>query len=283
VSWWYVINPDAWVDPPKDPTYVVSEIGFTASFSIGAAVKLPTGDSVDSDQFFKPGVGIGFKGSATENVATKTNLETGDVSTTWSIKGSAAGSVDLAVWGADPSASREGAFTVTQDADGNLKSLTFSTTTENWTVGTHTGGSPSNEQGGVGAENADSETYPSVVTTTLDVTKLTDSEKSIVAQWVADQVRPEVGIAFGSDVIIPTSPSSDPFQNIMYNNAITSIVDYDKVSDKTSFEASIKLGWKFGIAFSMEDSQTTATSVEYLGLPDGVNPRPVVSCPECVG
>ena len=272
-----------WLDPPKDPTYAVTEFDFHANASGNLGLNLPTGQptaagSGDTQQGTVK-LGLGLTATGTDKITQKTNRETGEKSLTWSLSGSVAGNADYLGLGADRSGSIDGAFTVTSDKDGNVTSLTFATTTEVG-FGGHLGGSVGDSSSGkVSGKESGSTSTSTVVTTTLDMTQLSAEEKATVGAWLGKRMVSNPYIPPG--VTLPTSPSADPFENLMYNKAKVSQLVYDNIKDKVQFGASVKAGWKFGFDFSTENKVATLSDAQYLGRPEGDKSRVMIPHVEC--
>ena len=280
--WIYLLTCGCEVGKPKEPTYSMVEWGVEAQVEGSIGLQWPAGQPLpgEEQQFNLPGLGAGFTADGEMKVTQTVNNETGETSRTWSLAGTFDGGADLVLWGSDLKASREGAFTVTQDKEGSVTSISFATTTE-LGGGMHAGGSMDASDTSVTAENGQKATTSTIVTTTLDVTKLSVEDRQTVTAWVNAQVSPGLGLRIPPGAVIPSNPSTDPFESIMYENATMSRMLYDNVTDKVEFGASVKAGWMFGFDFSSEDKLATLSGAEYLGRPDGTNPRVMVPNPDC--
>ena len=80
----------------------------------------------------------------------------------------------------------------------------------------------------------------------------------------------------------PAADPDDPFAMLLHNSATSSTIAYDQVSDVAGFALNVKFGLAFGVDFSMESSQTSASEATYLGAPRPDGTRPVIDYSECV-
>ena len=79
-----------------------------------------------------------------------------------------------------------------------------------------------------------------------------------------------------------TADPDNAFAMLLHNNATSSTIAYDKVTDVAGFALNVKFGLAFGVDFSAENSETTASEATYLGAPRPDGTRPVLDYTECV-
>ena len=284
---------DPYRHPPKDPTYTVSEFDNDVNLTVNSGLRLP-GPWEGVEKAGKPGQdaidvgGVGLAANSTEKVVKKVNRDTGEQTMTWSLSGSLEGSFGLPAFGIDKSGSAEGAFTVVSDASGNVTSISFATTMEgsDGVHGTAGGETTVGKGGGEASGSVDasaSRSTSTVVTTTLDLTKLSAADQATVLQWTASRLALGLGAGIPPGVTIPANPSEDAFGSIMYHNATTSELTYDNIKDKFEFDLAVKMGWKLGLGTLIDKTTATLTDAKYLGRPDGTSARVWIPDPECAG
>ncbi|WP_068402540.1 hypothetical protein [Kribbia dieselivorans] len=170
-------------------------------------------------------------------------------------------------------------------AEGNIVNITFVSTAEGSLKGGQKGKVESTKpKGSAGSKGSAEVGKAVVVTTSLDFDPNDPKSQQIVKDWLGgdnpNHANPLDVVS--APFINPTEKvDGDPFQNLLYERAQVSTVEYDKVKDTQGFAAEVKLGVKLGFDFSLEKSEATAVNATYLGAPDpdGVRrPVPYTSC-----
>ncbi len=67
--------------------------------------------------------------------------------------------------------------------------------------------------------------------------------------------------------MVPSTPSTDPFLDLLHRQATTSQIVYRNVKDSWELEAAITKGWQFGFGVSAENATADAVDADYLGAP----------------
>ncbi|MFH5822148.1 hypothetical protein [Georgenia sp. AZ-5] len=98
-----------------------------------------------------------------------------------------------------------------------------------------------------------------------------------------------VAAASGQPALIPpnafnpsTPAPDDGFSNLLYEEARTSHLLYDNVSDGWSFGAEFALGLKVGANLGSEEKTATVQDANFLGAPGQDGTRPMVGFETCV-
>lgn len=223
----------------------------------------------DEESDNKKGVPVGqLKASASLNISgeagythTTTTDASGKTSTshkftyTGSIGGSAEGSVEdpTKSFGlkaaADASRSYTGSYEVTYDENGNLSRITFT----NVKVG-------QGSWSATGLKEDDGADHPqtSTITTTLDVSSMSEADKKIAQDYV-DSSFTNGALIVPQSVLNPDSPSDNSFENLLYERAqVTRVIQDGTVTSKED-------GWIFKTKSSTDSKNTV--SAQQLSQP----------------
>lgn len=226
-------------------------------------------DEQDEESDNKKGVPVGqLKASASLNISgeagythTTTTDASGKTSTshkftyTGSIGGSAEGSVEdpTKSFGlkaaADASGSYTGSYEVTYDENGNLSRITFT----NVKVG-------QGSWSATGLKEDDGADHPqtSTITTTLDVSSMSEADKKIAQDYV-DSSFTNGALIVPQSVLNPDSPSDNSFENLLYERAqVTRVIQDGTVTSKEG-------GWIFKTKSSTDSKNTV--SAQQLSQP----------------
>ena len=269
------------VEPPKPPNLRVSTIEVSGSVDGHVGLSLPYPDPDPTSPSGIPNltltdVGLKFGGSNKWTQITDTT----NGSKTYTTSGESYGELhgQVGPLSGELRGVLGSSLAVTRDKNNQITKVTLVTTSENKATSTGTAG-----QGNRGGQvsDADSASRATVTTASLDVT--TPEQRGLVDAWLTQQAQDPAAYVspqtYFPDRLVP----GDPFQNLMFTNAVVSNVEYQNVSDKQGFAAEVKLGVAFGIDLSMETTDSRATDATYLDVPTPAGTRPPVAFPECVG
>lgn len=151
---------------------------------------------------------------------------------------------------ADASKSYTGSYEVTYDENGNLSKITFTNVMVgqgSWSV--------------TGLKEDDGADHPqtSTITTTLDVSSMSDNDKKIAQEYV-DSSFTNGALLVPQSVLNPDSPSGNSFENLLYERAqVTRVVQDGTVTNKEG-------GWGPFKKNSSTDSKNTV-SAQQLSQP----------------
>jgi hypothetical protein len=268
-------------EPPKPPNLHVSTIEVSGSVDghVGLSLpypKPPSGEDSGIPNLKLADFGLKFGGSNKWTQITDTT----NGSKTYTTAGEGYGEVHGTV---GPLAGElrgilGSSLAVTRDKDNQITKVTLVTTREGKATSTTTAGQ--GDLGGAGSD-ADSASHATITTASLDVK--TPEQRALVDAWLAQQASDPNAYVSPETYYPDKLVSGDPFQNLMFTNAVVSNVEYANVSDKQGFAAEVKLGVAFGIDLSLETSDSKATDATYLDIPTPEGTRPPVDFPECVG
>jgi len=263
-------------EPPKDPRIGYHKIGIEAALKAGAGVRF-TGSGTDAKgdpELIDPKMGVNGSLTAGGTVIVKEDAESGTLSYTYELNGKAELGGGMVVGHATGQGAVSGAFTTTYDEDGLLAEIAFKSSYAIGATGT-VGNDTFKILNGKMSEN---ESRSVVTTTKLAVT---DANRSLVEDWIGGHAKQRT-LSLPFSAFVPESPSSDPFMQLMYEEAKLSQTTYDNVKDTQGFGMAIKKGWELGFNVSQEDSTATKTQGRFLGAPTQDGTRQLVEDEKCM-
>lgn len=265
-------------DPPDQYQHTIQ-----GTFSLNGEIKLNSGGK-------DPAVNAGASGSAKAGMSKTTTYDSdgkggkGDVaSTTTTFSYSLDDTAEVTVNAVKQEVGNAGVtghaglsgglgvtekFSYTEDGSGNLTTVTF-TTTSHAEGGANAGidakgpdgaTKPASGKGGEGSQSGDQ--YETTVT--IDVTKLSDSERQTVNNYVHSlNAKSPV---FPSSVLNPSEPvgADDEFGTIVHNNAIVTTSHYETETTSSKEEYNY---WFASYSNSAEHKDRTLVDQHYLDLP----------------
>ena len=181
-------------------------------------------------------------------------------------------------------------YAITKDSDGNIVEIQIVSTSEVTVQSGGTGGGEvtqgegAGQTGGGGSVSGGTTDGDVVVTeTTLAIDPDDAASQQTVRDWMGgDGDYQWPGLVSLNMVDPSTADPTDPFAMLLHNSATSSTIAYDEVTDTAGFALNVKFGLAFGVDFSMENSETTASEATYLGAPRPDGTRPVIDFSECV-
>lgn len=171
-----------------------------------------------------------------------------------------------------------GSMKVTRNKDGKLVGLTIETawgvTAEGGIAGKTNRGEKSGNSGGLGVETTESTGKSRVIRTHLELDPNDpdyEEKARIVEDWLGGESELSSAMNIRLDHLMPTSATpGDEFQNLLFNDAQVSSIDYSIVGDQWDFGYNIGLrGVGFEFDGQLGDTESTADSAEYLEAPEG--------------
>lgn len=275
VALWLWIS-DGYLESPKDPKITYSKIGLEAALKASAGTRLGTGTkgADGEEKLIDPKLGFNLSTKASGSVIVMNNQDTGERSYTYEVSGSGSAGADVILGHLTGEGKVDGAFTTTYDADGKLAKLTFKSAYEYGAGGSIGNNTFKSVSGGVGEK----ETNSVVTTTSLTVD---DTNRELVSQWMSERTGAGTALTLPFGAMIPDQPSSDPFLQLMYEQAKTSEVTYHNVKDSWEFGMAVKKGWEFGFNLSAEEATATSTGARFLGAPGTDGSRGMIDDAKC--
>ncbi|PZR51866.1 hypothetical protein DNL40_14745 [Xylanimonas oleitrophica] len=269
-----------WKDPkqpPKDPSISMSSVGLELAASAAFGLREPTGalDADGNPEFFDPNVGVDGEIKLGTNVILQTDHDKKERTWTFELKGSGSASGSFVAGEAQAQGELTGAMSVTRGENGELTQISLQHIHE----GGFSGSLGNDSFDTVSGEAGHTETSSSVVTTTLDVT---DQNRATVEAWLSSRQSQTAAMTLPFSAMIPDKPSDDPFEQLMYEQAKVSSINYHNVKDAWEFELAVKKGWELGFNIGGEEATATAVDAEFLGAPGTDGTRSLLPDDMCV-
>ncbi|MEW2067352.1 hypothetical protein [Streptomyces sp. NPDC007346] len=179
--------------------------------------------------------------------------------------------------------SRTGAITVTRDQKtGKIVRIDMTQTVESGStsgrveVGGDNGESGADKRGGKGSvSDSSGETGIEVVTTSIvfgkDTDAETEAERAVAEQWLGgsgDNTAP-FAYLFGDQGMETRPTGNDPFEQLMFQDGLSSTMRYHGETDAQDFGFEISLGMSLGFSLSGEQKKETLSDAQFLGAPQG--------------
>jgi hypothetical protein len=288
-------RPTKGTDPPPVPTTTFAGVKLTADVSSELGISATSGPGPTQASLTQQGIAAQI-GASSNWTVTNDNGGTPDdpdddrstYVTAMSLNSEVTGQIGLATGGVGSMVGMS--YAITKDSDGNIVEIQIVSTSE---VTAQSGGTADGEvtqgdgpgqTGGGGSVNGGTTDGDVVVTeTTLAIDPDDAASQQTVRDWMGGDGDYEWPGLISLNMVDPsTADPADPFAMLLHNHATSSTIAYDKVTDVAGFALNVKFGLAFGVDFSMENSDTTATEATYLGAPRPDGTRPVIDFSECV-
>lgn len=271
--------------PPRSPDQTVQTFTVDADASGTVGVELPwdkdnssssptsAASSGEGDENLPEGPSVGAEIGASTDWSMVTDNNTGDQTYTTDYSAYASANGTVGPLSGQLKGLLGSSLSITRDKSGQVTNVTVTSTTSGSAsgsvdIGDKKDGGQANLGGGKGNLH--------VTTTSLDVSN--DQQRAEIQQWM------QSGAPLTNDMITPkTETPGDPIQNLFYQQAQVSQVDYKDVDNSAGFAAEVKLGVEVGVDFSSDDDKSTAVDADYLGAPGDNGVREPVDFPECLG
>ncbi|MET9662025.1 hypothetical protein [Streptomyces sp. NPDC006510] len=275
-----------WADKKKD---VESKIGDKKiSYStIGLNVYADGGLSISAGDEAKLGAKLGGKAKFSPEVTITKDDVNGNESYTYTAKldleGKVGGSAGPLGGTASAKDSRTGAVTVTRDQKtGKIVRIDMTQTVENGStsdkgdISGDNGEKGKDKRGGkVSGTDSSGDTGIEVVTNSIvfgkDTDKATEDKRAIAEQWLdgsGNNTAP-FEYMFGDRSLEQKPTGTDPFDQLMYQDGLSSKMKYNGQTDAQEFGFEVSLGMSLGFSISDEHKKETLTDAEFLGAPQG--------------
>ncbi len=181
-------------------------------------------------------------------------------------------------------------MSITKDAKGRVTEVKITTTSEvtdsdgaGADGGASKGKGKGKKAGGGSAGSGTTEGDMVVEETTLPVDPENAQEQKTVTDWLGGNGNHEWPGVLPMNALDPSTVApDDPFGQMLYEQATSTSIAYDHVSDTQQFGLNVKFGLALGADFSMASEETTATEATYLGAPRPDGTRPVLDYTDCV-
>ncbi|MFF4095813.1 hypothetical protein ACFYYY_18605 [Streptomyces sp. NPDC001834] len=275
-----------WADKKKDVEKKIGDKKISYS-TIGLNAYADGGLSISSGDEMKLGAKLGGKAKFSPEVTITKDDINGNESYTYTAKleleGKVSGTVGPYGGAASVKDSRTGAITVTRDQKtGKIVRIDMTQT--------HEGGSTSNKgdisgdngkkdgdkRGGkVSGSDSSGDTGIEVTTNSIifgkDTDQATEDKRAIAEQWLngsGNNTAP-FEYMFGDRSMEQKPTGNDPFEQLMFEDGLSSTMKYHGQADAQEFGFEVSLGMSLGFSLSDEHKQETLTDAQFLGAPNG--------------
>lgn len=260
-----------WADVGQGPLSETVTWGgeFNGSVDLGLGTGGQQGGSDTGGDSGGDELGAGFSLNGSHSYATTTNYETGETTYLTSWTGSLAGNADV-VEGLNYEGDWSGttSMAIVRDADGQITQIELVTQTK---------AGSTLKVGGQDVAVAGKPGVDVVTTTSLPVT---DGNRAVVEQWLGGTDNYAGFTPLSTMFWNPTQASSDPMQNLVFNEAQISQVGM--LTGESSWEVGgeVKWGIKLGASYHYTDATGEVVSAEYAGEP-AAGRRPWINMEVC--
>ena len=282
--------------PPPVPSTTFGGIAITGDVTAELGISATTGTApLTQAQMTTQGV-VGQIGGDAHWTVTNDNGNTADdpsddtrtYVTDMQLNGDLTGQIGLATGGTGGMVGMS--YSITKDAEGNIIQVQIVSTSEvtsqsGGDVGGEVsqGGGKDKDTAGGGITGGTTEGDVVVTETTLQIDPDDTASQQIVQDWMGGDGDFAYPGLINLNMVNPAQADpSDPFAMLLHNNATSSSVAYDHVTDAQGFALNVKFGLAFGADFTMQSDETTATEATYLGAPQPDGTRPILDFSECV-
>ncbi|MFE2976121.1 hypothetical protein [Streptomyces sp. NPDC059258] len=256
-----------------------STVGLNAYADGGLSIK-----GGDEDEL---GAKLGGKAKFSPEVTITKDDVNGNESYTYTAKleleGKAGGSVGPVKGTVGGKQNRTGAITVTRDQKtGKIVRIDMTQTVESGSasgkveVGGDNGESGQDKRGGKGsASDSSGDTGIDVVTNSIvlgkDMDAATEANRAVAEQWLGGSGNNTAPFEylFGDHGMENRPEGNDPFQQLMFEDGLSSSMRYTGESDAQEFGFEISLGMSLGFSLSTEEKKETLEDARFLGAPRG--------------
>ena len=275
---------NSWVEPPRKADKSSLSDGISGKAKADAGLR--AGTDGNGKKSVNLNTGVYVRAQAGSNYTRQNDNRKGhegEHTETVAYSGSIGGGANAVFWGVSGTGSYEGGFSTTYDKSGKLTEISFTQETPGDVTWNMTNGpvkGNGNTTGSADASSTDKKTH--VTTTTLTVT---DENRAIVNEWlskayVTDPKSGDTTLVLPPNVLSPDSPvPSDPMQQLLYEQAVTTDATYNTDEDAVSIGGEIALGLKLGGEINAGSEESKIEKQTYLGAPpsSGANrPRKVL-------
>lgn len=197
------------------------------------------------------------------------------------LEGKVSGSAGPLGGAASAKDNRTGAVTVTRDQKtGKIVRIDMTQTIENGStsnkgdISGDNGEKGKDKRGGkVSGSDSSGETGIEVLTNSIvfgkDTDKATEDKRAVAEQWLdgsGNNTAP-FEYMFGDHSLQEKPTGTDPFDRLMYEDGLSSKMNYNGQTDAQEFGFEVSLGMSLGFSLSDEHKKETLTDAQFLGAP----------------
>ncbi|MBL1288551.1 hypothetical protein JKV81_17150 [Streptomyces sp. For3] len=275
-----------WAEKKEDIEKKIGDKKISYS-TVGINVYADGGLSIKAGDEDKLGAKLGGKAKFSPDVTITKDDVNGNESYTYTakleIEGKVGGNAGPLGGTAGAKDSRTGALTVTRDQKtGKIvridmtKTVEKTSTSDKGEVGGDNGQKGSDKRGGKGGiTDSSGDTGIEVQTNSIvfgkETDKATEAKRSLAEEWLdgsGDNTAP-FAYMFGDHSLEAKPAGTDAFDQLMYQDGLSSTMRYHGETDAQEFGFEVSLGMSLGLSISDEHKKETLTDAQFLGAPQG--------------
>nr|WP_104788671.1 hypothetical protein [Streptomyces sp. QL37]PPQ59443.1 hypothetical protein C5F59_24340 [Streptomyces sp. QL37] len=275
-----------WADKKEDIEKKIGDKKISYS-TLGINLYADGGLSIKAGDDTRLGAKLGGKAKISPDVTITKDDVNGNESYTYTAKleiegkvGGTAGPLGTTAGAKD---TRTGALTVTRDQESGkivridmTQTVEKTSTSDKGEVGGDNGQKGKDKRGGKGSvTDSSGETGVEVRTNSVvfgkETDKITEAKRSIAEEWLdgsGNNTAP-FEYMFGDHSLQEKPAGTDPFEQLMYQDGLSSTMRYNGESDAQEFGFEVSLGMSLGFSISDEHKKETLTDARFLGAPRG--------------
>ncbi|WP_329420061.1 hypothetical protein OG810_12605 [Streptomyces sp. NBC_01693] len=275
-----------WAEKKEDIEKKIGDKKISYS-TVGINVYADGGLSIKAGDEDKLGAKLGGKAKFSPDVTITKDDVNGNESYTYTakleIEGKVGGNAGPLGGTAGAKDSRTGALTVTRDQKtGKIvridmtKTVEKTSTSDKGEVGGDNGQKGSDKRGGKGGiTDSSGDTGIEVQTNSIvfgkETDKVTEAKRSLAEEWLDGSGDNTVPFAymFGDHSLEAKPAGTDAFDQLMYQDGLSSTMRYHGETDAQEFGFEVSLGMSLGLSISDEHKKETLTDAQFLGAPQG--------------
>ncbi|MFH8471586.1 hypothetical protein [Streptomyces sp. NPDC018000] len=275
-----------WAEKKQDIEKKIGDKKISYS-TVGLNVYADGGLSISAGDEIKLGLKLGGKAKFSPEVTITKDDISGNESYTYTAKleleGKAGGTAGPLGRTAASKDNRTGAITVTRDQKtGKIVRIDMTQTVEKDSTSDKgdikgdNGKKDGDKRGGkVGGTDSSGETGIEIVTNSIvfgkDTDQATEDKRAIAEQWLdgsGNNTAP-FEYLFGDHSMQQKPTGTDPFDQLMFQDGLSSTMKYHGATDAQDFGFEISLGMSLGFSISDEHKKEKLTNAQFLGAPQG--------------
>ncbi|MFE7238277.1 hypothetical protein [Streptomyces sp. NPDC057580] len=275
-----------WADKKEDVEKQIGNKKISYS-TIGLNVYADGGLNISAGDESELGAKLGGKAKFSPDVTISKDDVNGNESYTYTAKleleGKVSGSAGPLTGTAGAKDTRTGAITVTRDQKtGKIVRIDMTKTVETGSTSDKgeakgdNGKKDGDKRGGkAGATDSSGDTGIEVQTNSIvfgkDTDKATEDKRAIAEQWLdgnGNNTAP-FEYMFGDKSLQQKPDGTDPFDQMMFQDGLSSTMQYHGETDAQEFGFEVSLGMSLGFSLSDEHKKETLTDAQFLGAPQG--------------
>ncbi|MGW3655902.1 hypothetical protein ACWD6R_09385 [Streptomyces sp. NPDC005151] len=275
-----------WADKKEDVEKQIGNKKISYS-TIGLNVYADGGLGISAGDESQLGAKLGGKAKFSPEVTISKDDVNGNESYTYTAKleleGKVSGSAGPLTGTAGAKGTRTGAITVTRDQKtGKIVRIDMTKTVDTGSTSGKgeakgdNGKKDGDKRGGkAGATDSSGDTGIEVQTNSIvfgkDTDKATEDKRAIAEQWLdgsGNNTAP-FEYMFGDKSLQQKPDGTDPFDRMMFQDGLSSTMQYHGETDAQEFGFEVSLGMSLGLSLSDEHKKETLTDAQFLGAPQG--------------